>query len=310
MNVLVVGVGPIGIEYSRILRAQGCTVTAIGRGAAGCQAFKEATGIPALAGGLEALAAHEALPDTAIVAVGEAQLGKATVALVRRGVRHILVEKPGGATAAEIRELAALAREYGAAVYVGYNRRFHASTLHAQKLIAEDGGVSSFTFEFTEWSHRIEPLEKEAGVKENWFLQNSSHVIDLAFHMCGWPVEMSAFSGGSLSWHPHAQYAGAGRSNTGAFFSYMADWQAPGRWWVEVLTRKRRFIFRPLEKLQVQMLGSVAVDPVEIDDSLDVEYKPGFYRQVEAFLKNPASLLTIDEQARHLDVYEKIHAGL
>ena len=45
--------------------------------------------------------------------------------------------------------------------------------MNRKEIIAEDNGVTSFNFEFTEWSHEIEKLEKAPGVKENWFLANS-----------------------------------------------------------------------------------------------------------------------------------------
>ena len=43
--------------------------------------------------------------------------------------------------------------------------------------------------------------------------------------------------------------AGAGVTERNIMFSYHADWQALGRWSVEVLTYKRRFIFRPMKQL-------------------------------------------------------------
>lgn len=59
-------------------------------------------------------------------------------------------------------------------------------------------------------------------------------------------------------------------------FSYIADWGAPGRWGVEICTRNRRFIWKPLEKLQVITLKSLKAEPVELDDDLDIKFKPGF----------------------------------
>lgn len=310
MDVLVVGAGPVAIEYTRILLALGHTAVVVGRGAVGCQSFQEATGVAAQPGGLEAYPKSSAFPDHAIVAVSETQLGIVTELLAARGVRHILVEKPGGASVEEICRLAELSERSAVHIYVGYNRRFHASTLRAQEIIREDGGVTSFHFEFTEWSHRIEPLVKEPGVKQAWFLHNSSHVVDLAFHLAGWPEELVSYQAGSLSWHPYARYAGAGRTKSGALFSYFADWQAPGRWGVEILTRAHRLIFRPLEKLQVQKLGSINVEQLQIDDSLDVAYKPGFYKQVEAFFNEPQLLMTLQTQAEHLNTFAQMHPGL
>lgn len=307
MEVLVLGVGPIGIEYTNILRELGHTVVAHGRGEAGCASFEAATGIRAIPGGMEALAARGHYPDAAIVAVGEAQLGKAVNQLIDLGIRKILVEKPGAGSFDEIEQLAAKAEAAGCDIRVAYNRRFHASTLKAQEIIAEDGGVRTFHFEFTEWSHRIEPLVKEAGVKEEWFLHNSSHVVDLAFHLGGWPTALHALTAGELSWHRHARHVGSGMTETGALFSYLADWQGPGRWSVEVITPRHRLIFRPLEKLLIQQIGSVAQEPVEIDDSLDVKFKPGFYRQTVAFFEAPETLLSIQQQAAHLSTYRSIN---
>jgi hypothetical protein len=73
------------------------------------------------------------------------------------------------------------------------------------------------------------------------------------------------------------------------------------------LTRKHRLILRPLEKLQVQRVGSIDVAPVEIDDYLDLQFKAGLYKQVDAFLNgHPAGLCTIAEQAKNAALCEKI----
>jgi len=253
-----------------------------------------------LAGGLAHYLSHEtALPTIAIIAVGAEELAQTTSALLGRGVKRILVEKPGGLDADEIERVAALATGNSAKVFVAYNRRFYAATIAARKIIAADGGVSSFSFEFTEWSHVIEPLVKPPIVKERWFLANSTHVVDLAFFLGGNPLEMSSYVAGALSWHPvAAAFAGAGIAEAGAVFSYQANWAAPGRWGVEVLTRAHRLILRPMEQLHVQTLGSVAINRLDIDDRLDLEFKPGLYRQVETFLSSEPSsdLLTIADQ--------------
>ena len=91
-------------------------------------------------------------------------------------------------------------------------------------MIAEDGGVNSFHFEFTEWSHQIQHLQKGPGVMEHWVLGNSSHVLDLAFHLGGFPSDWRGWSGGGVDWHPaSSRYCGAGFTEEGAMFSYFAD---------------------------------------------------------------------------------------
>ena len=63
-----------------------------------------------------------------------------------------------------------------------------------------------------------------------------------------------------------------------------------------------------MEKLQIQDIGSVAINPVEIDDHLDVEFKPGFYLETKAFLEDDVSrLCSIKEQRLHIiNIYNKI----
>lgn len=313
-SILLVGAGPMAIEYAKVFKSQGITPVVVGRGGASAEKFTAETGLPVSAGGLDAWLADASrpLPERAVVAVGEKWVGATAKSLLARGVRQLLVEKPGGFDAADIRSVHETATSQQAAVHVGYNRRFYASVEAAKRIIADDGGVTSFNFEFTEWGHVIAAVEKEEGVKEQWFLSNSTHVIDLAFHLGGMPQELSAYAQGGLAWHPTASvFAGAGKSVQGALFSYQANWEAPGRWGVEVLTRKHRLIFRPLEKLQIQKIGSVAVEAVDIDDTLDKDFKPGLYKQVQAFLAGGSDQLpTIAEQVTMLDWYLRIRGDV
>lgn len=295
-------------DYAKVLQGLKRNFEVIGRNAASAEKFETVAGVKVRQGGLSTALADSRAPEQAIVAVGVELLADVTIELIQAGTRRILVEKPGGLNTSEIRALQKKAVEYGAEVFVAYNRRFYASTELARKLIAEDGGAVSCTFEFTEWSHIIAPLTKGQSVKEAWFLANSTHVVDLAFHLCGFPKNWHAWYSGTLDWHPAAaRFCGSGVTEQGVLFSYQADWEAPGRWGVEVLTRKRRFIFRPMEQLQVVQLGSVKVDSVELNDQLDKEFKPGLYAQTKAFLdKQNNWFSTIEEQLKHCAVYDEM----
>jgi hypothetical protein len=62
-----------------------------------------------------------------------------------------------------------------------------------------------------------------------------------------------------------------------------------------------------MEQLHVIQQGSVKLDRVEIDDRVDQAFKPGLFRQTEAFLRGDDGLLcTIEEQLRHCAVYDKV----
>ncbi len=310
VDVLLVGAGNMGIEYYKVIRALGRSVQIICRKEQTADSFYEKMGERPISGGLEDyLAHHSYVPEHAIVAVDVLSLTPVTKMLVNAGVKNILVEKPGGKNRDEIDELRACAKQHNANVYIAYNRRYYASTRKAIEIIQQDGGVSSFTFEFTEWSDRIQKTPHPSEIKEEWLLANSSHVIDLAFFLGGYPKEMTSYATGALEWHSKAsRYAGAGLTEGNATFSYNADWAAPGRWSVEIMTHKHRLILKPLERLFVQDLNSVSIEEQVLDDRLDKEYKPGLYRQVESFLDGVAieSLVTIYDQCDHMRIISQI----
>lgn len=307
-DILLVGTGAMACEYAKVLKAQRRSFITIGRGETSARQFQETTGMPAMTGGIRKwLSQNTNIPKKVIVAVSEDTLSKATLSLLKAGAKSILVEKPGGFTPNDIRKIQKISHSLRARVYVAYNRRFYTSVEAAKRIISKDGGVTSFNFEFTEWSHVIAKLQKAPGVKARWFLHNSTHVIDLAFFLGGLPKKMTTFTAGALPWHPAAAaFAGAGVTANGALFSYQANWAAPGRWGVEVLTRKHRLYFRPMEKLSIQELGSVAINEVQIADALDTRFKPGLYKQVAAFFTKPKLLCSIREQVKHLPMYEKM----
>jgi predicted dehydrogenase len=306
----LLGAGPMAIDYAKVLTAQKIDFIAVGRSENGVQAFQDATGHQALPGGLDRfLESKPEIPQQAIIAVSIENLSETCKKVIDYGVTNILLEKPGVGYADEIESLAAHANKRNAKVMLAYNRRFYASVLHAEKLIQQDGDITSFHFEFTEWSHQIRNLKKHKAELENWFLGNSTHVIDTAFFLCGAPKEISCYHTGGTDWHPKSIiFTGAGISETGALFSYEANWEAPGRWNIDVMTTKHRYIFKPMEKLQVQAIGSVAVNFVEdIDYSLDEQFKPGLYLQTKAFLEGDYSrFCTIAQQQHMMTTYRRM----
>ena len=301
-KVLLIGTGYMAQEYAKVLLALGVEFTVIGRSERGCVNFKEKTGIDAIPGGIsQYLSTVEkvSLPRKAINAASIESLAGSSIDLLNHGVSDILLEKPGALNKEEFNKLHAVSKQKSANVYIAYNRRFYASTLAAQKMIDEDGGVSSFNFDFTEWAHKIEKLGLGEQVLSSWLIANSSHVIDMAFFLGGKPRELSCYAGGNIQWHqPGSKFYGAGISETGAPFSYQADWSSAGRWALYIMTAKRKLIFCPLEGLSVMEKGSVAIKQIAIEDSLDNKFKPGLYKQVERFLsKQEGRLCTIDEHS-------------
>lgn len=309
-NVWLIGTGLIGVEYSKVLDSLQVDHIIIGRGATSAAKFEELRpGKTVIQGGVENfLKSKPALPDCAIVAVGLHDLFEVTKSLLEYGVKRLFVEKPGADTYEKIQQLHTIAKEKDAEVFLAYNRRFYTSVLKAEEIILEDGGVTSFNFEFTEWLHVFEAgYGNNISLKEI-FWANSSHVIDTAFFLGGEPKEMSCYTKVIGDDKFPKIFSGAGETTKGVLFSYQANWDAPGRWVVEILTKKHRLYFKPMEALQIQELRSVKVLPVEIDDHLDKEFKPGFYLETKAFLdSNDKRLCTLEHQMKRINsIFRKI----
>lgn len=308
-KILLIGTGQMSQDYVKILQALNIDFDVVGRGAQSADTFEKATGIKPFIGGVEHFLSNEAGSNyrKAIIATGTETLKDIILKLASVGIQQILAEKPGAKSIEEARELFEALKGYQTAVFIAYNRRFYSSVKQLQKIITEDGGVSSFNFEFTEWSHVITPLQKAPGVKENWLFANSTHVIDLAFFLGGEPKKMSSYTADSLEWHQVAIFAGSGISNKGALFTYQANWKAPGRWGIEILTSRHRLYLRPLEKLQIQKIGSVQVENHPLEDDLDINYKPGLFSQTQAFLfGEETELVSLADHIRNCNYYEQI----
>jgi predicted dehydrogenase len=279
--------------------------TVVGHGRERAEALGRRCGRPWASGGIEAAAAELGFPDVAVVALPVDRLALAALSMIRGGTRRILLEKPGGLDFADVEALDAAVSAVGAEVYIAYNRRFMASTVEARRRIAVGGPATSMIFEFTEIGSRI-PVTTPASIKARWALANSSHVVDLAFHLCGEPRSIETDHGGAmdLDWHPSASYfRGFGTTAAGTAFSYHADWRGPGRWSVEIILPRERLILRPLERLQSIKAGRFEPEAVDLDAGVDLAFKPGLHGQMAAFKGDRVGLLSLSDHVERLRSY-------
>lgn len=250
-------------------------------------------------------------PTHVIIASPIETLTPIAIEVMKAGVKHLLLEKPAAMNQSECRTLLACASKTSSEVYVGYNRRFYASVRGALAHMSSAGeSIESLIFEFNE----VMPAKGPAAtpnVSARWLLANSMHVIDTAFHPVGLPnMKRSCFQRyGSLSWHPAGSlFIGSGETTKGIPFAFHANWDAPGRWGFEWVTKSTRYVFRPLEKLSIVRRGRFDLEPMELDYEMDIRFKPGVYQQNAAFLagdKN-AGLVPLAEASFLLPLAQKI----
>lgn len=286
-KLYLIGTGPMAEEYVKVLHAMEITPVVIGRGQESAKRFEAKTGIKPIIGGFQNYVSSGSIEKDSyfIIATGTEVLMENLLLSLTCNPYRVLVEKPGAISIEELLENEQKLLPYSDKAFVAYNRRFYSSVIEAQKIIEEDGGLTSIHFEFTEWAHRIGPLQKAPGVKENWFFANSTHVVDLAFYLAGEPEKWSAYSKKwNLDWHDTSIFVGSGITKNGVLFSYHSNWESAGRWGIELMTPKRKLILRPLEELKEQLLGSIEEEDIEINTQLDIQYKSGLFKITSCFL--------------------------
>ena len=111
-------------------------------------------------------------------------------------------------------------------------------------------------------------------------------MVDLAFFLCGFPKKINSFTDGGLNWHSSSSiFCGSGLTDKGALFSYNANWSSPGRWGLQILTRKNRILFQPLEEIRTQTIGSFEYKKINIIKNNNSFFKEGIYEMTKSFLK-------------------------
>jgi len=307
-KVLLIGPGNIGLDYFKVLENFNFEVDVIGRSKKSSDNFSRKAECFVHSGGLDSYVNNnEQPPKYAIVAVNENQLCEVTLSLMDYGVKNILLEKPGAISYNELLAIRNKSIINSSHVYIAYNRRFYQSVGKCRQLIKNQKPINVH-FEFTEWSHDIDFEHYTNEELKRFFLCNSSHVVDLVFHLFGKPTILNTQTLGSLDWHPSASvFNGSGKTENDTLFTYHANWSSAGRWGVEIMLDDFKLILRPLEKLFIQHKGSLDTTEVQLSNTLDTIYKPGLFNEVNSFLQHSVkNLCTIDEQLRNFDYYYEI----
>jgi len=122
--------------------------------------------------------------DLVIVSTINSVLAEATEAAVRHG-KHVLVEKPAGRQAAELRPILSMAQKNRVVVKVGFNHRFHPGLWKAKEL-CDEGALGPLMYVRARYGHggrlgydrewRADPTLSGGGE----LLDQGVHLIDLS----------------------------------------------------------------------------------------------------------------------------------
>jgi predicted dehydrogenase len=134
-------------------------------------------------------AVQDSTVDAVIVSTLNASLAEIAGQAVDAG-KHVLVEKPGAISVAEIDGLSACAARSGALVRIGYNHRFHPGLLQARELV-DAGAIGPLMFIRARYGHG-----GRVGYDREWradaklsgggeLIDQGVHLIDLAGWLLG-----------------------------------------------------------------------------------------------------------------------------
>jgi predicted dehydrogenase len=136
--------------------------------------------------------------DAVLVATTNEWLAPVTLAAIRAG-KHVLVEKPGARSSAELEPLLSAAAKAGVCVQAGFNHRYHPAVQKAREIF-DSGALGSPMFVRGRYGHggrlgyerewRAQPEISGGGE----LLDQGVHLIDLAAWFLGRFVQIHGFS--------------------------------------------------------------------------------------------------------------------
>ena len=165
---------------------------------------------------------------------------------------------------------------------VGYNRRYYSIFHKGIELIKKQGQLFGVAIEGHERLWRIVGKEMSDEVRQNWIFANSTHTIDLLRFFGGELRGVDSISK-SRKGISGDQFVSSMEFESGALGTYNSHWYSPGGWSATLFGDGITVKFKPLEK-GIWIDSDLQENNVQSDE-VDIDFKPGFYRQMEAFRK-------------------------
>jgi predicted dehydrogenase len=245
-NLSLIGSGLMAEEYVKVLICLGIDFNVVSTNSERIEYFKHTYNIDAHCADVRVF--NSLSSEFVINCVDIPSLFDINLFLLNKKIKNILSEKP---VAFDLTQLQALSSFKKSNFVLALNRRFYNSTIEVQKILKQDGGPRTCSFQFNErtidWYHPYSTPGRIENIKP--LHSQSVHLIDLVFYLIGHPVELSTFKNGS---HFRDYYfSGSGVTESGCLFSYSSDWSAPGSWTIDVTSKNYRIKLEPIESIKV-----------------------------------------------------------
>ena len=218
--------------------------------------------------------------DALMILVSANQIYDVAVNLIPAGI-PLFLEKPPGLLPEQTKTLTGLANKHGTKNMVGFNRRYYSIFHKGLEIINQNGGLLGLAVEGHERFWKIAERDIPDEIRQNWIYCNSTHTIDL-LRLFGGEVEQINALKNSLKEKNGDQFVASMKFVSGTIGTYTSHWFSPGGWTVTLYSDTIAVQFKPLEK------GIwIDTDFQQHDimpDEVDIKYKQGFYKQMEAFV--------------------------
>jgi|688.fasta_scaffold603721_1 hypothetical protein len=285
MKILLVGTGQMSINYAKVLCALNKDFIVLGRNTLSAKKFRDLfPNVPMIT---ELKELKKINCEFAIIAIDILHLLTYAKKMVELGIRNILIEKPGSIFLSELKDFECITMDFDINIRIAYNRRFYRSVQECKKQVQLDNNIVNVNFEFNEKLSEIDNLPIDDKIKQKWMIANSSHVFDTVNFICGDINASTQYASHQTFLHPSGTtFVGCGKLINGGLYSYSSNWGIGGRWKIEIVTNKNRYLLHPLERLKIYNVDKLVFEDLlnENEYELDNKYKPGLFKQVEKFI--------------------------
>jgi predicted dehydrogenase len=283
VSIGLIGAGAMARQHLQVIKAiEGVEVVGLtSRTRARAELLAREFGINACYDTIQDLA-RQASVDALMVLVNADQMFSVGKEALTLGV-PVFFEKPAGLTPEENLELADLAQNKNIPNMVGFNRRYYSIYRKGLDIIRQHGPLLGISIEGHERIWRIhEAATFNPKIVHSWLYANSTHTIDLLRFFGGEINGLNVF-GRRLREPLGDQFTAIMTMDSGALAQYQAFWHSPGGWRAVLYGDGVTVEFKPLEKGQWtdKDLKTHDIEP----DIEDVQFKPGLYGQMSAFIQ-------------------------
>ena len=217
-------------------------------------------------------------PDALLVLVSSDQMYQVGRCALDYGI-PIFFEKPPALSLAETVDLVEIAKKNNVKTMVGFNRRYYSIFRNGLELIKEHGRLLGVAIEGHERFWKLSGSLSDI-VRDRWIYVNNIHTIDL-LRFFGGEIKHIQSVANSYIEKRGDQFVSAIEFETGTLGSFLSHWYSPGGWSVRLFGEGITAEFKPLEK--GFWLDKNFVRHDFVSDDWDIEFKPGFYQQMQAF---------------------------